>query len=440
MKRRTLIGAGAALATLPLIGAMAARPRSGSFPKGFLWGAATSGHQIEGNNVNADTWVVENVKPTIYAERSADAANSFALWPQDLDLVEQIGLNTYRFSLEWSRIEPDEGKFSIAAMDHYQRIIDGCRERGINPVVTFNHFTTPRWFAARGGWTKQDAPQLFARYCDQAARRLAEGIGYATTLNEPNLIAVLRYAALAEQLNKLMPYVQAMNEAAARAVGSEQFVTGNTISVEDVEGLTKTMIAGHKAGREAIKAVRGNLPVGVSLAIVDDQAAGRNSIRDSMRTKLYGAWLEAVRGDDFLGVQNYERHIWDAKGTVEPPPGDRNAAGGEVYPAALAGAVRYAHSVARVPIIVTEHGVNTEDDALRARFIPAALTELKKVIDEGVPVLGYFHWSLIDNFEWIYGYKYKYGLASVDRQTFKRTLKPSAQVYGAIARRNALEL
>ncbi|GFE82428.1 beta-glucosidase [Steroidobacter agaridevorans] len=435
--RRTLIAASVALAASPWANA-ASKRFDPAFPKGFLWGAATSGHQIEGNNVNADIWVVENVKPTIYAEKSADAANSFELWPQDLDLVKQIGLNTYRFSLEWSRIEPEEGMFSIAALDHYKRIIDGCRERGITPVVTFNHYTTPRWFAARGGWTKQDAPQLFARFCDQAARRLAEGIGYATTLNEPNLIAVLRYAALAEQLDKLLPYIRAMNEAAARAVGSEQFVTGNSISVDDVDGLTRTMIAGHKAGREAIKAVRPNLPVGVSLAIVDDQAVGRNSIRDSMRTKLYGAWLEAVRGDDFLGVQNYERHLWDAKGTVEPPPGDRNAAGGEVYPAALAGAVRHAHSVTKVPIIVTEHGVNTEDDALRARLIPAALTELKKTMDEGVPVLGYFHWSLIDNFEWLYGYKPKYGLASVDRTTFKRTLKPSAQVYGAIARRNAL--
>jgi beta-glucosidase len=435
--RRTLIAASVALAATPWANA-ASKRFDPAFPKGFLWGAATSGHQIEGNNVNADIWVVENVKPTIYAERSADAANSFELWPQDLDLVKEIGLNSYRFSLEWSRIESEEGKFSIAALDHYKKIIDGCRERGITPVVTFNHYTTPRWFAARGGWTKQDAPQLFARFCDQAARRLAEGIGYATTLNEPNLIAVLRYAALAEQLEKLMPYVRAMNEAAARAAGSEQFVTGNTISVDDVEGLTRTLIAGHKAGREAIKAVRTNLPVGVSLAIIDDQAVGRNSIRDSMRTKLYGAWFEAVRGDDFLGVQNYERHLWDAKGTVEPPPGDRNAAGGEVYPASLAGAVRYAHSATDVPIIVTEHGVNTEDDALRARLIPAALTELKKTIDEGVPVLGYFHWSLIDNFEWLYGYKPKYGLASVDRSTFKRTLKPSAQVLGAVARRNAL--
>lgn len=435
--RRTMIAASIALAAAPWVNA-ASKRFDPAFPKGFLWGAATSGHQIEGNNVNADTWVLENVKPTIYAERSGDAANSFELWPKDLELVKRIGLNAYRFSLEWSRIEPDQGQFSIAALDHYRRIIDACRERGVTPVVTFNHFTTPRWFAARGGWGKEDSPQLFARFCDRAARRLAEGIAYAATLNEPNLITFLHYGALADRLEKLMPIVRAMNEAAARAVGSEQFLAFTSLGVEDVDGWTKNLIVAHKAGRQAIKAARTSLPVGVTLAIVDEQAVGRNSMRDSVRARLYAPWLEAVRDDDFVGVQNYERNLWDSKGTVQPPPGDRNASGGEVYPPSLAGAVRYAHSVARVPIIVTEHGVNTEDDSLRARLIPAALTELKKAMDEGVPVLGYFHWSLIDNFEWLYGYKYRYGLASVDRDTFERTLKPSAQVLGDIARRNSL--
>jgi len=435
--RRQMIAAAIAVAVTPWADA-AGRRLDQAFPKGFLWGAATSGHQTEGNNVNADMWVVENAKPTVYVERSGDACNSFELWAKDLDLVKQIGLNTYRFSLEWSRIEPEGGMFSIAALDHYKAMIDGCRDRGLTPMVTFNHYTTPRWFAAQGGWTHRDAPQLFARFCDRAARQLAEGMGYAATLNEPNLIRVLRNGAAAEELAPFLPVLRAMNEAAARVVGSTQFVTGNTISVDDIDGLTNALIAGHKAGRAAIKAARADLPVGVTLAIIDDQAVGRRSIRDSIRVKQYGAWLEAVRGDDFLGVQNYERALWDAKGKAQAPPGERNAAGGEVYPPSLAGAVRYAYSVAQVPIIVTEHGINTENDALRARLIPAALTELKKAMDDGVPVLGYLHWSLLDNFEWLFGYKPKYGLASVDRATFKRTLKPSALVYGAIARRNAL--
>jgi beta-glucosidase len=438
--RREMVGASLALAFAPW--AHAAAKRSGpAFPTGFLWGAATSGHQTEGNNINADIWIAENVDPTVYTEKSGDACNSFELWPKDLDVVEQMGLNSYRFSLEWSRIEPEPGLFSIAMLDHYKAMVEGCRQRGLTPIVTFNHFTTPRWFAARGGWTDAEAPELFGRFCERAARHFAALIGYAITLNEPNVISVLRNAFSQEIWAQFKPQLDAMSAAAARAAGSTRFVTGYTINVDDIDGYVRNLVAGHKAGRAAIKAVRPNLPVGVSLAMPDDQTVGKNSIRDAIREKTYGVWLEAARADDFLGVQNYERSLWDDKSKVESQPaeGDRNAAGGEVYPASLANAVRYAHALAGVPIIVTEHGVNTEDDAVRARLIPAALTELKKIMDEGVPVLGYLHWSLLDNFEWIFGYRPKYGLASVERSSFKRTLKPSAFAYGAIARRNSLE-
>ena len=441
--RRAMLGAIVAVAAVPLAveAKLAVRRTKYSFPERFLWGAATAGHQIEGNNVNSDVWVSENAKPTVYAEPSGDACNSFELWPQDLDMVQAMGLNTYRFSLEWARIEPEPGMFSIAMLDHYKAMIEGCRKRGLTPMVTFNHYTTPRWFAARGGWTNRDAPDLFARFCDRAARHLSAEIGYATTLNEPNLIRVIRSSMTPEFFSQFKPALDKMSEMAARSVGSAQFVAGNTINVPDIDALMKNMIAGHKAGRAAIKAVRPDLPVGVSLAIPDDQATGPNSIRDAVRAKCYGVWLEAARGDDFLGVQNYERTLWDDKGVVKEAAteGDRNAAGSPVHADSLANAVRYAHSVAQVPIIVTEHGVNSSDDAVRARLIPAALAELKKAIDEGVPVQGYLHWSLLDNFEWIFGYKYRYGLVAVDRTTFKRTPKPSAAVYGAIARANAIK-
>lgn len=433
--RRSVIGAGAALAALPLTDAVAAGARTGSFPQGFLWGAATSGHQIEGNNVNADLWVAENVKPTIFKEPSGDADNSFELWPRDLDLVKAIGLNSYRFSLEWSRIEPEPGMFSIAMLDHYKAVIDGCRARGLTPMVTFSHFTTPRWFAGRGGWTNPEAPDLFARFCDRAARHLAGGIGYAMTLNEPN---PLRNPTDEVKLAKIKPLFEAMSAAAAKAIGSPSFVIGN-FGVSDFGEYNRITIAAHKAGKAAIKAARSSLPVGVTLAMPDDQAVSPNSMRDKFRADSYLPWLEAARSDDFLGVQNYERQLWDSKGKVDPAPGGvRNAGGGEVYPPSLANAVSYAHSVAQVPIIVTEHGVNTPDDTIRTRFIPDALADLKKVMDSGVPVKGYVHWSLLDNFEWISGYTPRYGLAAVDRTTFRRTPKPSAAVLGAIARNNAL--
>ena len=171
----------------------------------------------------------------------------------------------------------------------------------------------------------------------------------------------------------------------------------------------------------------------------DDQAAGTDSMRDTMRDRLYQPWLEAVRGDDFLGVQNYERQVWTRDGRLPSPAGvDVNYMGSEVYAPSLAGAVRYAYQATGVPIIVSEHGVGTTDDKVRARLIPAALAELKTAIDEGVPVKGYCHWSLIDNFEWIFGYKVKFGLHGFDPVTFVRTPKPSAAIYGAIARYNAI--
>jgi beta-glucosidase len=432
--RRTILAAGVATGVAAAVPAFAA-PKTHRFPANFLWGAATAGHQVEGNNINSDCWLLENVKPTTFAEPSRDAANSFELWPTDLDLVKNMGLNSYRFSLEWARIEPEPGLFSMAMLDHYKRMIEGCRARGITPIVTFNHFTTPRWFAATGGWSEARSIGLFARFCDKAARHLAKDIGYATTLNEPNLAGLLQPL--------LPPEVsigdKAMSRAAARALGVETFSAGNALFSDDPDTLQKNMRAGHKAGRDAIKSVRGDLPVGVSLAMFDDQAVGANSLRDAKRAHFYGAWLDAVKGDDFVGVQNYERSVWTDKGKLDPPAdARRNMMGAEVYPPSLAGAVRYAYAQAGIPIIVTEHGVGTEDDSLRAWLIPNALIELKKAIDDGVPVKGYMHWSLIDNFEWIFGYKPKYGLHSLDAKTFVRTPKPSAAVFGKIARANAV--
>lgn len=431
-RRTLLVAAGASLA-MP---ALARTRTSTAFPKGFLWGAATAGHQVEGNNTNTDLWLLENIKPTVFAEPSGDAVNSFELWRTDLDLVKSLGLNSYRFSLEWARIEPEPGAFSIAILDHYKAMIDCCHARGLTPMVTFNHFTSPRWFAAAGGWTNPEAPDLFARFCDRAARHLAGGIGYAMTLNEPNLLRLLRSIGLPAPV---IDAQRAMLAAAAKITGTPKFGAANVANAEDLDTMLPLMIAGHKRGKAAIKAVRPDLPVGVTLAIIDEEAVGPNSKRDAIRADLYGAWLEAAKGDDFIGVQNYERSRIDANGRMPAPEGSkRNFLGSEVHAPSLAGAVRYAHQATGLPVIVTEHGVGTDDDKLRAALIPAALKELKAVMDEGVPVKGYVHWSLLDNFEWVFGYRPHFGLVAVDRTTFKRTPKPSAAVYAAIAKRNAL--
>ena len=409
------------------------------FPAGFLWGASTASHQVEGNNVGSDVWAAEHAQGTTYAEPSGDAANSFALWPTDLDLVRGLGLNTYRFSLEWARIEPEPGQFSIAMLDHYKAVIAGCHARGITPVVTFNHFTTPLWFALNGGWNQTDGPDLLARYCDRAARHLADGIGYATTLNEPNLAGVLAEVLPAGIGPRLAAQDRIMSETIARAHGSALFLAGNAIWFPDPAHAQANLLRAHTLARAAIKSVRSNLPVGVSLAIIDDQAQGAPGLRDANREKLYAPWLRVARSDDFVGVQNYTRAIWSADAKL-PPQADapRNDGGDEIYAPSLAGAVRYAHDVARVPVIVTEHGLHSADDAPRQRLIPAALAALHDAMTDGVPVLGYCHWSLIDTYEWGFGYRPKFGLHSFDRQTFVRTAKPSAAIYGAIARANAV--
>ncbi|HEX7873191.1 MAG TPA: family 1 glycosylhydrolase [Sphingobium sp.] len=434
LDRRTLMKTGLVSGAAMVAGPAFAKG-SPAFPKGFLWGTATAPHQIEGNNVASDLWFLENQQPTIFATPSGDACNSFELWETDLDLMKAMGLNTYRFGIEWARIEPEKGLFSTAMLNHYKALIEGCRTRGLNPIVTFSHFTAPRWFSAQGGWTNAEAPELFARFCDRAMRALGAGIASAITFNEPNILLLLK--------SMLPPPVWQMQrqtlDMAAKRLGVPKFVSANVAGLDDLPALQQGLLAAHKAGKAAIKAVRPDLPVGLSLAMMDDQAVGRNSVRDRMREELYGPWLALAKADDFIGVQNYERALWADKGRLPTPKGATvNWSGTEVYAPSLGNAVRYAHAVTSVPILVSEHGVGTDDDAIRAAFIPAALAGLKQAMDDGVPVLGYCHWSLIDNFEWIFGYKPKFGLHSVDPVTFARTPKPSAAVYGAIARRNAL--
>jgi beta-glucosidase len=439
--RRSLLAAATVAAgsmTIPAA-SRAAPAKSTSFPAGFIWGAATSAYQVEGNNINSDIWPLERAPGTTFAEPSADAANSFLLWETDLDLVKNMGLNSYRFSLEWARIEPAAGEFSIAMLDHYKAIIAGCHARGLAPMVTFNHFTVPIWFAAAGGWMQADAAALFARFCDRAALHLADGIAYCTTLNEPNLSGVLAMLLTQHDGQAMLEKDRAMSQMVAQRMGVDLYLSGNALYMPDVQRVQTNLIAGHREGRAAIKAVRADLPVGVNIAMNDDQASGRNSRRDEVRALVYDRWLAAAREDDFVGVQNYWRAVWDSEKRLPAPAGsETDRSGLEIYPQSLGNSIRYAYSKCGRPVIVTEHGLNTPNDDQRARFIPAALAGLRDTIDEGIPVKGYYHWSLLDNWEWFFGYKPQFGLHSVDRDTFARTPKLSAAVLGAIARRNGL--
>ncbi|MFC5791642.1 glycoside hydrolase family 1 protein [Agromyces tardus] len=403
------------------------------FPADFLWGVATAGHQNEGDNVDSDTWFLEHVSPTVFREPSGRAANGWELWESDLDLVAGMGLNAYRFSVEWARIEPADGEFSDEALTHYEALVDGCLARGLAPIVTFSHFTSPHWFAKRGAWLDAEAPALFARFCGVVMDRFGDRIAIAVTFNEPDLPEMLTWADLPAFVTELE---RATLEAASRAAGVERYRAGNVMLPEDFPAMRAGMTAAHLAAKAAVKERRPDLPVGLSLAIVDDAAApGGEALRDRKRAEVYEHWLLLARDDDFVGVQNYERITHGPDGPLPPEPGATvNGMGTAVEPDSLRGAVEYVHAVSGVPVLVTEHGISTPDDAIRAAFIEPSLVGLEQAIRDGVPVLGYCHWTLMDNFEWIFGYSAQLGLHSVDRETFERTPKPSAAAYAAAVR------
>ena len=429
--RRQIMGTAALVAT-GLAAPAQARPSAQRMPRGFLWGAATAGHQVEGNNVNSDVWLVENIKPTTFPIRSGDACDSYHLYEEDIRLLKSFGLDTYRFSIEWARIEPSPGQFSNAELDHYKRMIEACHKHGVRAAVTFNHFTCPLWFSARGGWGEPDSPQLFARYCETAARHLADGMHMAFTLNEPQVNRVLRWIPVLATPARAK-WKEDVKAAARRATASDRFMS---FHLGDDALMQPNLIAAHKAGYQAIKAVRADLPVGVTLAINDYQAAGPESRVQEVRKDVDEAWLEAAKATgDFVGVQNYGRTLIDAAGDAGTPKGaERNSLNQEYYPAGLGNAVRYVHGATGKPILVSENGISTNNDDQRIRYIDDALVGLRSAINDGVPVLGYIQWSLLDNFEWSIGYMAKFGLVAVDRKTFVRTPKPSAWHLGKVAK------
>ncbi|MEO8595853.1 MAG: family 1 glycosylhydrolase [Candidatus Solibacter sp.] len=404
-----------------------------SFPPGFLWGAATAAHQVEGNNLNSDLWVLEHVQPTVFAEPSLDACDHYHRFREDIRLLADLGFNTYRFSIEWARIEPERHHFSIAELDHYRRMLAACHECGITPMVTLYHFSSPRWFAAAGGWEKPSNGDLFVRYCERAGKHLGDLIGLATTFNEPNLPMQLRWIS---NTDISLTTVFRMGRQAAKAIGSGTF---GCFFLGDAFKLQDAMIQAHHRARAALKSCPGGYPVGVNVSIQDEQAVGPKSKRDKKCAEVYEPWLAAASASDFLGVQSYTRSRVGKNGDLGPEVGvELTQMGYEFWPEALEVSIRYAAGRVSVPIYVTENGVSTEDDTRRVEYTRRALSGLLRCVKDGIDVRGYIHWSLLDNFEWIMGYRPKFGLIAVDRQTQKRNVKPSAHYLGGIASGNCM--
>lgn len=409
------------------------------FPKDFVWGVAAAGHQIEGFNTQSDLWFCENLPGSVFKEPSGIACDSYNRWAEDLDIVKSIGVNTYRMSIEWARIQPTADTFDDKEFAHYDAILDGCIARGLKVNLTMNHFASPHWFAARGGWLNPEAPELFANYCAEVSRRLGEKVDYIVTFNEPNISQLLGTFNLPDFIEKANAHT--LNGAAEKA-GVPLYRCSNVMLKEDYIPYGEAMERGHAAAVKAIKAVLPHKPVGLSIAMLDDVLETPDTdptVRDAKREFVYGPWLRLAKHDDFMGVQNYERLVYNAEGPMPAPEGARKTGFGNLLDAtSLANCIEYAYSVTGKPLMVTEHGVNSEDDKDREWIITESLKHLHETIEKGIPVWGYTHWSFLDNFEWIFGYGPKFGLCEVDRQTMKRTRKPSSFVYGAIAAANAI--
>jgi beta-glucosidase len=387
---------------------------SDKFPPGFLWGASTSGHQTEGNNTASDLWAIENQPDSPMPEPSGDACDSLHRWPEDLDLVAELGLNAYRFSIEWARVEPAPGLISLAMLRHYHRVITGCLDRSITPVVTLHHFSSPLWFHGAGGWTSPRAPELFSDYV-RAVAPILDGVEWVCTINEPNMIAIMH---------------------GARNIASSGQRPAAGLAEPD-PAVTAALVRAHRAARHELSVV-GGVKAGWTVANQAVQAAdGAEDRAEQWRQTREDQFLDVAAGDDFVGVQAYTRTLIGPDGPI-PPNGQtrRTLTGWEFYPPALEAAVRHTASrLAGMPILVTENGIATRHDMERIEYTRDALAGLSCAIDDGIDVRGYLHWSLLDNYEWG-SYQPTFGLVGVDHDTFARAIKPSGLWLGSVARAN----
>jgi beta-glucosidase len=418
------------------------------FPAGFMWGAAVSAHQTEGGNSNSDWWEWELRPGTPCAEPSAAAIDQYNRYGHDVALLGGLGFNTYRFSVEWARIEPSEGVFDEKELKHYRRMVGAVRKSKLIPIVTLNHFSLPIWVAKKGGWLADATPGLFERYVRRVVEALGDSVEWYNPINEAGVVAFGGY------------------------MGGLGYPPG-THGLDNWKRAARGLIAGHKRARAAIKELRPSAQVGQTHSMQEwESNAGGRPVMEYARRMGEDVYLEASRDDDYVGVNTYSRARlelprpvgWLAKGALAVGPIERfvvartvaaqsqdgftvdprrdirrTQMGYEFRPVAVAATVRrVADLLPGKPIVVTEHGVATLDDAERIEFITEGLKALHPLIGEGIPLRGYIHWSAFDNFEWVLGYSMKFGLIAVDRATQERRPKPSARFLGDVARANKL--
>lgn len=424
------------------------------FEKGFFIGAATAAHQVEGGNIHSDYWAQEHLPHTSFAEPSGPACDHYNRYEEDIRLLADAGLNAYRFSIEWARIEPLEGQFDEAEIEHYRSVIACCRAHGVEPIVTLMHFTSPQWLIRKGGWEAESTVEDFRRYVSYVMEQLGSELHYVCTINEANMglqLATIsrRFRLMAEQAAKQaksaegtvqvgMNFQKMMENMKYAAVeNAEVFGTPQPkifVSERTPEG-DLLVLRAHAAAREAIKAVCPDVRVGLTLSLHDIQAQpGGEAFAAQAWEEEFTHYLPYIKDDDFLGVQNYTRTVYGPQGQLPAPDGaELTQMDYEFYPEALEHVIRQVARDFHGDLLVTENGIATADDTRRVAFIERALSGVHSCIADGIPVKGYCYWSLMDNFEWQKGYAMQFGLISVDRKTMARSVKPSLAFLGSFS-------
>lgn len=403
------------------------------FPDGFLWGAATSAHQVEGNNYNDwSEWEKKNAEKlarearTKYAKWqrekfpemfepanyiSGAAADHYNRYESDFDIAKSLRHTAHRFSIEWSRVEPEEGKWDEKEIEHYRDVARTLRARGIEPFVTLWHWPLPIWLSAKGGWESPDAIDCFERYVRKIVLPLRDDVHFWITINEPEIYAINTH------LKGIWPPQKKSMAGYFRCV--------------------QTLIRAHKRAYHAIKESSHHASVGTARDIVYFDRYNIKIIDSIFRKPLDWWWNyyffnKFKRHQDFIGVNSYFRKKIGLKSAQNMSDMGWGLYSKTLYHS-LIGLKKY-----KVPIYVTEHGLADADDSRRAQFIKESLRYLHTAIEGGVQVKGYLHWSLFDNFEWDKGFWPRFGLVAVDFKTQKRTIRPSAYEYAKICKENAI--
>ena len=403
------------------------------FPQDFLWGAATSAYQVEGNNVNSDWWEWE--KRIGLKETSGLACRHYELYNRDFALARSLNHNACRLSIEWSRIEPEDGKFSAKEIGHYRDVILSLKELNIEPIVTLHHFTNPIWFANLGGWHNKKSCEYFLRYAEIIVDALCDKVRFWVTINEPMVYVYHSYI-----LGVWPPQEKSFKKA---KIVTDNFIISHVKVHRAIHGIYErkrlpSPSVSIAKNIQAFETCRTNL---------------RNRFAVYLRNRLYNfefiKKLISYKSLDFIGVNYYTRSLVDAetwrfKNLLLDVCKDnhsqlkKNSLGWDIYPQGLYNLLLRLKRFG-LPVFILENGISTDDDSLRWDFIYEHLKNLALAMEKGVRVLGYLYWSLIDNFEWDKGFSPRFGLIEVDYNTYERSIRESARKYAAICKTGILD-